>query len=159
VKERFAPVAGPCPGCQRPFASTRGRLQCWLSHDAHAIVDLTLAQLGGRLGVTRERVRQILTVLGERRRRGRRITEMPDISIRLKTYSTDIPEERRETWRVYQRERYRSDPDVRAAAKRRYEERWANDPAFREAHRRRARERYWRLKAEHQVRAEEAHAD
>jgi hypothetical protein len=141
------------------FANTRGRLQCWLSHDADVLADLTLAQIGERLDVTRERVRQILSALGHGRRRGHRVIEMPDISIRIKTYSTDIPAERREAWRVYQRERYRNDPGVRAAAKRRYDERWANDPTFREAHRRRARERYWRLKMQHQVRAEEAHAD
>jgi hypothetical protein len=72
------------------------------------------------------------------------MAEVPEAPTR--TYRTDVSPEQREKWRVYQRERYRNDPQVRAAAKRRYDERWASDPAFREAHRRRARDRYRRLK-------------
>lgn len=135
-----------CPACGREFSSTREALACWLQQRPDLAEQVTLREIGDALGVTRERVRQLLNGLGERRRRKRVVIPVTYTRI-VKAYSTKISPEARDKWRVYQRNRYRENPDVRAEAKRRYEQRWANDPTFREAHRRRARERYWRLRA------------
>lgn len=137
-----------CPSCGSPRESSRKALVCWRGHEPDLAANLTLERMGQALGVTREYVRQILNQLGEYRRYRQEGYPPPEISQTSRTYATKITEERREKWRVYQRERYRNDPEVRAAVKRRYDERWAHEPAFREAHRRRARQRYWRLKAE-----------
>lgn len=144
-----------CPVCGERCSTTREALTCWRRHEPDLAAQLTLEEIGRRLGVTRSRIGQILTELGEQRRW--RVVHYPplDLTPRAKTYATNITEERRERWRVYQRERYRNDPTVRAAVKLRYEERWKSEPAFREAHRRRARERYWRLKAERERRERE----
>jgi hypothetical protein len=142
-----------CPACGHRYESARAALACWLLQEPVLADSLSLQEIGGRLGVTRERARQIFVALGVQRRRSahRPVTPLDPLTIvqtPVRTYRTDITPEQREKWRVYQRERYRTNPDVRAAVKRRYDERWAKDPEFREAHRRRARERYRRLKAQ-----------
>ena len=154
-RRKVASRALICPSCAASWATRREALVCWLGHDPDLATDLTLEQIARPLWMTRERVRQLLNELGEHRRRRQVRYPPPDVSRPAKTYATNITEERRERWRVYQRERYRNDPTVRAAVKLRYEERWKSEPAFREAHRRRARERYWRLKAERERRERE----
>ena len=158
VRARFEPRAGLCPVCGLPYPSARAALQCWLTHQPNLRAELTLEKIGTGLGITRERVRQLFVRLREPvKRRGRsvspanlerytRLVEELGRERPVRSYRTDIPPERRERWRIIARERYRNNPDVQEAAKRRYRERWENDPAFREEHRRRARERYYRLK-------------
>ena len=138
-----------CPKCGRGYESTRAALACWLLQERGLLNRQTLEGMGRRLGVTRERVRQLLQALGVQRKPRRRQPQYHGAISRpaARTYRTEYSPERRDKWRIYQRERYRNDPEVRAAAKRRYDTRWANEPEFREAHRRRARNRYWLMKA------------
>ena len=158
--QRSTPRPGSCPVCGVWHASARPVLACWLGHEPNLGSQLTLQAIGDKLGVTRERVRQLLQSPADRRRARRRARSAEEIqhyaslaqeiaqSNAGKVYRSNISPEQRERGRIKARERYRNDPKVREAARRRYEARWNSDPAFREEHRRRARARYYRLKLE-----------
>lgn len=161
---RFTPHFGPCPVCGLQYTGARAALACWLQHDPDIRSRLSLQAMADNLGVTRERVHQLLRGRPPGKRapagqpRQRRIPSTDQIQRYTQlaaehAYVKPIREwrrpaspEQRERWRIKARDRYRNDPKVREAAKRRYEERWRNDPSFREAHRRRASARYYRLR-------------
>jgi len=162
---RGTPRPGPCPVCGLWYASARPALVCWLGHEPNLGSQLTLQAIGDKLGVTRERARQLLKS-PPRKPRARRparsaeaiqhyasLAEEFDRGNPGKVYRSNLSPEQRERGRIKARERYRNDPQVREAARLRYEARWKNDATFREVHRRRARARYYRLKLE-RLRAE-----
>ena len=75
-------MATPCPVCGQKRPSAREALRCWLGHEPDLPLKYTLQGMGDTLGsISRERVRQLLNKLGERRRyaRGRpgRLEEAP----------------------------------------------------------------------------------
>jgi len=75
-------MATPCPVCGQKRPSAREALRCWLGHEPDLPLKYTLQDMGDTLGsISRERVRQLLNKLGERRRyarrRERRLEEAP----------------------------------------------------------------------------------
>jgi DNA-directed RNA polymerase sigma subunit (sigma70/sigma32) len=66
-------MATPCPVCGQKHPFAREALRCWLDHDPDLPLKYTLQGMGDTLGsISRERVRQLLNKLGERRRYARR---------------------------------------------------------------------------------------
>ncbi|GAG43378.1 unnamed protein product [marine sediment metagenome] len=75
-------MATPCPVCGQKRPSVREALRCWLGHEPDLPLRYSLQRMGDALGsISRERVRQLLNKLGERRRyarrRERRLEEAP----------------------------------------------------------------------------------
>lgn len=146
----------PCPGCGQLLATAKEALRCWLSHDPTLAQKRTLQSIGDQLGVTRERVRQILNALGIRERTAnlRRLSieqEMleewtalaaqPPVRVKVRRYDWLDPER----CRAYYREREK-DPRRKEYKKRRHQERWAQDPEYREKVRAKRRRKYFRRK-------------
>jgi len=163
----IVPKQTACPVCGVENASAAAALRCWLRHNPDLPARNTLAVIGERLGVTRERVRQVLKGAGEYRRAGpqyrpptappRRAPLQPaDLAMLpsratvrgqpapwLRTAVTGGPEaeKRRE------RDRAREMTDHRRDYKRRrHHERMAIDPAYRQARREKALRKYARRK-------------
>ncbi len=66
-------MATRCPVCGQKRPSSREALRCWLGHEPDLPLKYTLQGMADALGsISRERVRQLLNKLGERRRYARR---------------------------------------------------------------------------------------
>jgi hypothetical protein len=66
-------MATRCPVCGKKRPSSREALRCWLGHEPDLPLKYTLQGMADALGsISRERVRQLLNKLGERRRYARR---------------------------------------------------------------------------------------
>ena len=164
----IVPKRTPCPVCGADCESAADALRCWLRHDPDLPLKNTLAAMGERLGVTRERVRQVLKGLGERRRAGasrpasppprrRPAPQAADLrmlppmaAVRdqpapwLRTAAADGPEAetRRERDRAREMTEHRRD-----YKRRRHKERMASDLAYRQARREKGRRKYARRRA------------
>ena len=62
------PASAVCPICQTPYSTARGALECWLRHEPNLPLTLTLDKIGERLGVSKQRIHQVLVSLGDWRR-------------------------------------------------------------------------------------------
>jgi hypothetical protein len=157
-----------CPVCGVENPSAAAALRCWLRHNPDLPARNTLAEIGEQLGVTRERVRQVLKRAGENRRAGTRYRQAagpprptpaqpadlrmlpPIAAVRgqpapwLRTAVADGPEaeKRRERDRVREMTDHRRD-----YKRRRHNERMASDPAYRQARREKGQRKYARRRA------------
>ena len=164
----IVPKKTACPVCGAENASAAAALRCWLRHNPDLSARNTLAVIGEHLGVTRERVRQVLKRGGEDRRAGpqyrppearprraparpaeRRmlppraaVRDQPAPWLRMPPTGDPGLERRRELDRAREMTDHRRD-----YKRRRHHERMASDPAYGEARREKARRKYARQRA------------
>lgn len=177
MRSMVSPKPTACPVCGEAFGSAAAALLCWLRHNPDLSAKNTLAVIGGRLGVTRERVRQILRRAGEDRRAGpqyrprtapprralARPTERPILPpiaaerdrpapwLRIAASPDPLVERRRQLGRAREMTDHRRD-----YKRRRHKERMASDPSYREARRQKDRRKYARRKARRAESGEQA---
>lgn len=139
-----------CPVCSNSFSTAAQALRCWLSHDPDLSTTLSLREMGEPLGVTRERIRQILTGMGENRRARKWPTFVAPKGTRIVRPASPAnaaevqlkPGERRPQWMT-------AEQDPRRKARRRARHRWrlANDPSYHELLRAKRRRKLERRRA------------